>query len=138
MIDTVKEAGNELNRGEQHALLWDDLPMEVRAGLSALQDKKVEDLRVYDLREFTPFCDFVVIGTAFSSVQAGVVREELKKSLTSEGLRLYGIEGEDDSGWLLIDFWDIIVHIFKPETRRYYNLEALWADFPWWPGEDSD
>jgi ribosome-associated protein len=113
-----------------------DIPAEVREGVDALRDKKVEELRVYDLRAFTPFCDFVVLGTVFSSAQARVAQQSIIDRLSSAGLKLWGVEGGEDSSWLLIDFWDVVVHLFRPETRRYYNLEALWADFPWWPGEE--
>lgn len=116
-------------------LAWERIPEDARMAVEALRDKKVESIRVYDLRSFTPFCDFVILGTVMSGAQARVAKEAVSKALMNEGLKLHGIEGEDDSGWMLIDFWDIIVHLFRPETRDYYNLEALWADFPWWPGE---
>jgi ribosome-associated protein len=114
---------------------WDLLPVEIQKGVEALKDKKVEDIRVYDLRSFTPFCDFVILGTVMSGAQAKVAKGSIIDALSESGLKLFGIEGEDDSRWMLVDFWDIVVHLFRPETRDYYNLEALWADFPWWPGE---
>ncbi|MFH1675936.1 MAG: ribosome silencing factor [bacterium] len=129
---------NISNREIENKLKWDEIPVEVQEGLESLRDKKTEDLRVYDLREFTPYVDFVVLGTVFSSAQARVAKEAIVGSMKARGLKLYGVEGEEDSGWLLIDFWDVVVHLFKPETRKYYNLEALWADLPWWPGESSD
>lgn len=116
-------------------LEWDSIPEEVRNGVEALKDKKVEEIRIYDLRSFTPFCDFVIIGTVMSGAQARVAKHGISEVLLNEGLRLHGVEGEDDSSWMLIDFWDVVIHLFRPETRDYYNLEALWADFPWWPGE---
>jgi ribosome-associated protein len=127
--------GSKSDREIERVLEWSEVPHEVKAGVEALRDKKVEDIRVYDLREFTPFCDFVIIGTVFSPAQARVGRSGVTEAIESSGLRLYGIEGEDDSSWVLVDFWDVVVHLFRPETRRYYNLEALWADLPWWPGE---
>jgi len=117
------------------ALDWERIPEDVKAGIEALRDKKIEGLRVYDLRGFTPFCDFVVIGTALSSAQANVAKSGVTEAFDKHGLKMYGIEGDEDSNWLLIDFWDVVVHIFRPETRKYYNLEGLWADLPWWPGD---
>lgn len=118
-----------------HALDWDRLPPYVRQGIEALKDKHIEGLRVYDLRGFTPFCDFVIIGTAMSPAQSIVARQTVINAFAENGLKVYGIEGDENSNWLLIDFWDVVVHIFRPDTRKYYNLEALWADLPWWPGE---
>ncbi len=133
MNEAVTKTGAD--REGDLVLDWKEIPDEVRGCVEALRDKKVEDIRVYDLRNFTPFCDFVILGTAFSSAQAKVARESLSQLMESMGFRLYGVEGGDDSSWLLIDFWDLVVHLFRPETRGYYNLEALWADLPWWPGE---
>ncbi len=116
-------------------LSWKAIPESVREGVEALRDRKIEDIRVYDLRGFTPYCDFVILGTALSSAQAKVARASVSEALEARDLNVFGVEGEDNSNWLLIDFWDIVVHLFRPETREYYNLEALWADLPWWPGE---
>jgi ribosome-associated protein len=125
----------ESNQAEVQGLLWEEIPAEVRNGVESLRDKKVEEIRVYDLREFTPFCDFVVLGTVYSPAQARVAQNSIVRSMDEDGYRVWGIEGGEESGWLLIDFWDVVIHLFRPETRRYYNLEALWADMPWWPGE---
>jgi ribosome-associated protein len=122
----------------EQILGWDEIPDEVRLVVEALRDKKVEEIRVYDLRSFTPFCDFVVLGTVFSSAQARVTLQEAVEAMGKVGFKLWGVEGADDSNWMLIDFWDVVIHLFRPETRRYYNLEALWGDLPWWPGEMVD
>jgi ribosome-associated protein len=117
---------------------WDDLPDEVRSGVEALRDKKVEKISVHDLREFTPFCDFVLLGTVQSAAQARVAQESIVKAMECVGYKLWGVEGDSESNWLLIDFWDIVVHLFRPESRKYYNLEALWADLPLWSDDKSD
>jgi ribosome-associated protein len=135
MSETARKGATGANLYNECPLLWEDLPEEVRLGVDALMEKKVENIRVYDLRTFTPFFDFVLIGTVFSSAQAKVAEESVVDAIEGAGLKLWGIEGGQDSGWLLIDFWDVVVHLFRPEVRRYYNLEALWADLPWWPGE---
>lgn len=137
MSGTVDEKENrtESNQTGALVLVWEEIAPEVREGVEALREKKVENLRVYDLRGFTPFCDFVMIGTCHSPAQAKVAQEGIVKSMAEAGVKLWGVEGEHDSDWLLIDFWDTVIHLFRPETRRYYNLEALWADQPWWPGE---
>jgi len=127
---------NEMNKTRDAGVLdWERLPVEIRKSVEALRDKKTDDIRVVDLRGFTPFCDFVILGTVYSSAQANVALKEITDVMKSEGLKLHGTEGDESSNWLLIDFWDVVIHLFRPETRKYYNLEALWADFPWWPGE---
>lgn len=131
----MSEAAKKKDMRQTALLDWNEMPEEIHAAIETLRDKKVEDLRVYDMRGFTPFCDFVILGTVLSSAQARVARNSIVQAMESSGIRLYGVEGEDDSNWLLIDFWDLVVHLFRPETRDYYNLEALWADLPWWPGE---
>jgi len=134
MNNPAKQAEFE-RKGHENTLRWERIPENYRDAVDALRDKKVEGIRVYDLRAFTPFCDFVILGTVMSSAQAAVARNSVTGILKEKGVKLYGVEGEDDSNWMLIDFWDIVIHLFRPETRKYYNLEALWADLPWWPGE---
>ncbi len=135
MSEALSDRKKVLNQTDNQAIQWSDIPPEVREVVEAMKDKKVEDIRVYDLRAFTPFLDFVVLGTVYSSAQAKVVQGSVSVAMAEAGMKLWGVEGDTDSGWMLIDFWDVVVHLFRPEIRRYYNLEALWADLPWWPGE---
>jgi len=138
MSGIPRQRARKPNHKEEQALLWSDLPEEVRRCVETLRDRKVEEIRAYDMRRFTPFCDFVILGTVFASTQAIVAQETTVRAMEELGFKLWGVEGGEDSGWLLIDFWDVVIHLFRPETRRYYNLEALWADLPWWPGESAD
>ena len=137
MRETARQKAQKLSHTPEQILSWSDFPEEVQHGVDALRDKKVESITVHDLRNFTPFCDYVILGTVYSSAQAKVAQESIVQAMKNAGFKLWGIEGGEDSSWLLIDFWDIVVHLFRPESRRYYNLEALWADLPWWPGDVS-
>ncbi len=102
----------------------------VKAALDAILEKKGEDVTLFDMRGFTPFVDYQVIVSAASALQAKVILDTVVERLKKEGFRQRGIEGDPGSGWILIDFWDLVVHVFKPELRTYYNIEALWADLP--------
>lgn len=137
-MDEELSIEQEVPARDRGILEWDRIPEEVRKGLDALKDKKVEGLRAYDVRGFTPFCDFVILGTVMSPAQATVAKDDIVKTFTENGFKVYGTEGDEHSNWLLIDFWDVVVHLFRPDARKYYNLEALWADLPWWPGENQD
>ena len=128
---------SKANLTSELTLEWVDLPEEVQQGVEALNEKKVENIKVYDLRTFTPFFDFVLIGTVLSLAQSKAAIESVVDSMERAGYKLWGVEGGEESGWILIDFWDVVVHLFRPEVRRYYNLEALWADLPSWPDESS-
>jgi ribosome-associated protein len=104
------------------------LPAEVKLATQAALDKKALDAVVLDLRKASSFTDFFVVctGTNVRQVQAiaGAVQEALKK----KGVKPALVEGYERGEWVLIDFFDFIVHVFTPATREYYGLERLWGD----------
>jgi ribosome-associated protein len=101
-----------------------------RTCASLADDKKGEDIVILDLREHTYVCDFFIIVTANNPRQMGAIAESIRVELREEGERPLGMEGVRGSRWGLLDFGDIVVHIFEPEWRRLYDLELLWGDAP--------
>tara|TARA_B100001559_G_C16261451_1_gene511707 strand:- start:405 stop:722 length:318 start_codon:yes stop_codon:yes gene_type:complete len=91
----------------------------------SLQDDKAIDPKIIDLREKTFFADYMVIASGNSSRHITSMAEHLKEKLNKK--RKIRIEGMNKSDWVLIDCNEIIVHIFLPEARSYYNLEKIWA-----------
>jgi ribosome-associated protein len=92
------------------------------------QDNKARDIVVLDMRDLTPLYDFFVIATGTSRRQIHTLAEEIDAALRAEGDTRMGIEGYEASKWVVQDYGDILVHVFDPNTREYYNLEELWAD----------
>ncbi|MFQ5860825.1 MAG: ribosome silencing factor [Dehalococcoidia bacterium] len=90
-------------------------------------EKQAADIVLLDIREVAYFADYFVIMNAESQRQMRALQEEVLKSLKGEGTRPHHVEGTAESGWLLLDFGDVIVHIFAPEQRAYYQLDQLWA-----------
>ena len=80
-----------------------------------------------DISKVSSFTDYFVIATAHNARQMSAIMDALESDLRDSGIRPVRSEGAPDSGWVLIDFGDAIVHLFAPEERLYYNLEALWA-----------
>lgn len=93
-------------------------------------DKKAYDLVALDLRGIFPLAEYFVICTGDSEKQVEAITSEIIEKLEEEGLKPLGIEGDSDSGWILLDYGDVIVHIFLPAQRDYYDLEDLWRDAP--------
>jgi len=92
-------------------------------------DKKFgKDIVALDLRELSPVADFFVLATGNSAPQLNSLAETAKKILTEKGLKLSHVEGVKSAQWVLLDFGDVIVHIFDNEARQYYNLERVWRD----------
>ena len=91
-------------------------------------DHRGREIVILDLRELTTFFDYFVIVTGTSRRQLHAISEEIDHAL-EEGMgdRRMGIEGYSESRWILLDYGDVVVHIFEPETRAYYALEQLWA-----------
>ena len=93
-------------------------------------DKKAYDVVVLDLRKLFPLAQYFVICTGESEKQVDAITREVSEKLEEEGVRPLGVEGTPDSGWVLMDYGDVILHVFLPAQRDYYDLEGLWRDAP--------
>ena len=90
-------------------------------------EKLAEDIVMLDLRHVAPFADYFVIMSAESSRQIEGLEEEITQALKSAQVRRFHREGTAASGWVLLDFSDVVVHLFGPEQREFYDLEHLWS-----------
>ena len=97
------------------------------AVLNSLEDDKAEDIVQIDLRGKSSIGDYMVICSGRSSRQVGAIAEKLMDRLKQAYGRLSRIEGKETGDWVLIDAGDVIVHLFKPEVRSFYNLERMWG-----------
>jgi ribosome-associated protein len=91
-------------------------------------DGKASDIAILDLRKLTIMCDHFVVCTARNSIHAKAVAEGIEEKLRESGRRPSHIEGMYGGGWVLMDYGDVIVHVFLAEEREFYDLERLWAD----------
>ena len=101
----------------------------IEAARAAL-DKKAEEVIVLDLRGVSGYADFLVIGSGTSDRHLETVADGVEKSLKDSGHRAIGSEGHRGGRWVLLDFGDVVVHVFHQEERTHYDLEGLWADVP--------
>jgi len=92
-----------------------------------LSDRQAEDIVLLDVRKVASFADYFVIASAMNPRQMGALVETVGRELRSEHVRGHHREGELDSGWVLLDYGAVIVHLFSPEQREYYALEGLWS-----------
>ena len=93
-------------------------------------NKKGYDVKILDLRKLTTITDYFVVCSGDSDTQVKAIADEVDKEMRDEGIRPWHTEGYQALNWILIDFVDVVVHIFKKETREFYNLEKLWGDAP--------
>lgn len=91
-------------------------------------EKKGADILIMDLRRLTTITDFFVIASVDTEIQARAIVDHLEEQLRPEGIRPWHIEGTMGSEWILLDYVDVVVHLFRPQTRSFYNLERLWGD----------
>lgn len=93
-----------------------------------LLKKKAIDVVVIDIKEKSSFADFFVIASGGSERQVGTLADEIEEQLEKEGITVRSIEGKQTSGWILMDFGDVIVNIFTAEQRDRYHIEKVWSD----------
>jgi ribosome-associated protein len=98
--------------------------------LARLDDMKAEETVTIDLRGKSAFSDYMVVTSGRSNRHVGAVAENLAKGLKETGIKKVHIEGLPNCDWVLIDSGDVIVHVFRPEVREFYNLERLWSQTP--------
>lgn len=94
----------------------------------AAADKKALDVTVLDVHEILVITDCFVIATGNTDRQVRVIADEVEAQLKEAGLRVIGREGESEATWILLDFGQVIVHVFQPAEREFYRLENLWSD----------
>ena len=95
--------------------------------LAALDDLKAVDIKVIDVRGMTSITDRMVIASGTSSRHIKALAENVVLETKQQGFPALGVEGEGDTGWILVDLADLVVHIMMPETREFYALEKLWS-----------
>lgn len=93
-----------------------------------LSDKKAEDVVVLDISSISVMADYFVIATGRSAIHVKALADEVEEKLLESGCRIRGKEGYDEAHWVLMDFYDVIVHVFDEDSRDYYDLERLWSD----------
>ncbi len=100
-------------------------------------EKKVENLVVLDVSQLTPIADFFIIGTCENPLHIDAVAEEMEFRAKHELGMLLRRSGEPSSNWVVLDAGDVIIHLFNPELRDYYDLETLWAAAEKWVWVDN-
>ncbi len=115
----------------EHAQDGARLTLLLETVLSSLDDSKAEDVVTIDLEGKTLIGDFMVIASGRSERHVGAIADNLMKRLKEAGVRAISVEGMPKCDWVLIDAGEVIVHLFQPEVREFYNLEKMWqADRP--------
>jgi ribosome-associated protein len=107
-----------------------DAERTARRAAEAALSKKAEDVVMVDLRGKATYADFLVICSGTNERQLEAVADSVEKSLREAGERPIGSEGGRGGRWVLLDFGDVVVHVFHAEERAYYDLEGLWSDAP--------
>ena len=93
-------------------------------------DNRADDVVIFDLRDLSPVTDYFVICSGTSDRQMRAVFDDLREQGRKAGWSVFGSAGYESATWMLVDFVDVVVHVFAPEYRRYYDLELLWGDAP--------
>ncbi len=106
------------------------LRTQLKRSVSALLDKKAEKLVVLNLEGLTTMSDYFVLATAMSDRQAQALADAVMEAMKAEGRRPMSVEGYNSAAWILLDYGDVVFHLFHDEARRFYGLERLWGDAP--------
>lgn len=100
----------------------------VKLAVSALEDKKGDDIKVIDITEVSVLADYFVIASGMNRNQVQALVDNVEETLGRAGYEAKQVEGYQTANWILMDFGDIIVHVFDSENRLFYDLERIWRD----------
>ena len=107
----------------------DSISIAKLAAAAAL-DKKAEDLAIFDVDELSGYADFFLLASGRSTRQTVAIAERIQRVLKKAGVKPLGVDGLKDGRWALLDFGDVVVHVFHSPVREFYDLDSLWADAP--------
>ena len=105
-------------------------PRMAQLAAEAALDKNADDVRLIDLTEKGSYADFLVVCSGSSDRQLSTIADSVEKALKDAGQKPVGSEGQGGGRWVLLDFGDVVIHVFHNEERSNYDLEGLWADAP--------
>jgi ribosome-associated protein len=105
-----------------------DIAELAKAAVDIASDKKASDVLLLDIRDVSVIADYFVICSGANSRQLQSIADAIDEELSKQGAILLRREGTSGAGWVLLDFGDIVVHIFGPQEREYYRLERLWSE----------
>jgi ribosome-associated protein len=106
------------------------LPHEVQRAVELLFDRKALDVVAMDLRKLSTATDYFLIATGTSDTHVSSIADHVVTELKTEGVRPLNVEGERGGRWVLVDYFNFVVHVFHPSAREFYQLERLWGDAP--------
>ena len=104
------------------------IPAQVTLAIAAAEDKQAVKIVALDLRKTAGFADFFLIASGTNTRQVRAIADAITDALAAKGSKPAYVEGYDRSEWILLDYFDFIVHVFAPETRVFYDLERLWGN----------
>ena len=107
-----------------------DIRKKQRVVVEALEDIKGRDILVYNTARMPSMFERVVIASGDSTRQVKALADNVQEKLRENGARVYGVEGEANGEWVLVDLGDVVVHIMHPTVREFYNLEEVWGAKP--------
>ena len=100
----------------------------VKKAVEALEDKKAEDITVIDISEVSSIADYFIIANGSNVNQLAAMQDAVDEVFYKSGIHAKQVEGNNNSTWILIDYNDVIVHLFDKEDRLFYDLERIWKD----------
>jgi ribosome-associated protein len=107
-----------------------DLPPEVARAVELLFDRKARDLVLLDLRGISTATDYFLIASGTSDTHVSAVADHMIDEMRASGVRPTNVEGARGGRWVLVDYFNFVVHVFHPAAREFYQLERLWGDAP--------
>jgi ribosome-associated protein len=110
---------------------------KAKLSLRLVGERKAVDPLLFQVKDFTSYTDYLLIAGGTSSRQVQAIARHLQKKMREAGFRPYGVEGEEVGQWVLVDYGDVVVHIFYQPVREFYDLEGLWIEAPRVPAEDG-
>lgn len=99
-----------------------------KLAITALEDKKAEDIKIIDISEVSVIADYFIIANGTNRSQIQTLSDNVEEKLGKAGVHLRQVEGYDNANWVLLDFQDVIIHVFDKENRLFYDLERIWRD----------
>jgi len=100
----------------------------LKACINALEDAKADDIQALDVSKQSSITNFLILASANSEPHMRALKRDLDKTLKEKRVRIIGTDEGQDSGWSVVDAFDVMIHLFTPEVREHYDLESLWKD----------